>query len=585
MLYQAVLYLTITILCLWAGLVFFSIFRWIDPDFPPYHRPLISYLLSGLVLFTIIGQWVVLCRPLNPVTFLTYIIPVLLILSLLLRRHMTAIFRQLGTPLRRHPFFLPCLAVFTLMILVLNAGPTVMDDTDSYHIQIIKWIQEYGTVPGIANLHIRYGVNSSWFEAIALLTPSLKGVNHYLTLNGLLSCWLCHYLLQKIFTTPAGPFNSLNLSQLSNPSTPPGPDSQRLAAFIVLLLALLAWPMIRGNAATANYDFISTCCILVLVFEASAVHAPTRLPEWMVWPFFLCTIKLINIPFLLISLLSLLLYNNKPRRKARLLYPRIAALLLMPFFIRNITTTGYPLFPLPLFGPTQNDFAAPWSLVKEWMDYTLWFNRSGGNPELVQNLGFLQWFPTWITHMVWYDMILTILSFLAWLMILIRWKQIVKNLPASYWIIILTLFLTLLSWFFSAPDPRFIYGVLMAGIIIYIMNIKKLPNPGRINIAAITLSIGIFIYTIARVAGNSDSRNWTWPHQLPVPDTKEITIDGIRMQIPEKVLKNWNPRCYDLQLPCLYNPNPYLHARGKSISDGFKTMNDDQPMTGEFKIN
>lgn len=564
MLYQAVLYLIISILCLWAGLLFFSIFRWIAPvtSGTLYRRPLASYLLSGLILLTAIGQWLVLWRPLNPFTFLIYIIPFLLILSLFLRRHLSVILQQLRTSLPNHPFFLPCMAAFTLMILTLNAGPTIMDDTDSYHIQIIKWIQTYGTVPGIGNLHIRYGVNSSWFQAIAMLTPTQIDVNHYLTLNGLLSCWFCHYLLQKIFSK--------------------NHDSKKLAAFIILLLALAAWPMIRGNAATANYDFISACCIIILTTEAADAGKPTQLPEWIVWPIFLCTVKVINIALLAIPILTLIRHFTK---RSAGTYTIVTTIFIAPFIARNLLITGYPFFPLPLFGPTGYDYATPYSLVKEWMDYTLWFNRSGGNPELVKNLGFLQWFPAWITHMPWYDMILTILSLISWLMIIIRWKKIVKTFQPPYWIMILALFLTLLSWFFSAPDPRFIYGILIAGIIIYIMNIKKLPSHGCINIAAITLSIGIFIYTILRIAGNSDYRNWTRPHQLPVPTAREITIDGIQMQIPEKVLKNWNPRCYDLQLPCLYTPNPYLHARGKSISDGFKMEPNDQPMTGEFKIN
>ena len=66
------------------------------------------------------------------------------------------------------------------MILVMNAGPTIMDDTDSYHIQMIKWARDYGSVPGIANLHLRYGFNSSWFISVALLSPAIKGVNSYL---------------------------------------------------------------------------------------------------------------------------------------------------------------------------------------------------------------------------------------------------------------------------------------------------------------------------------------------------------------------------------------------------------------------
>ena len=64
------------------------------------------------------------------------------------------------------------------MILVLNAGPFRMDDTDSYHIQMVKWIQEYGSVPGIANLHLTIWFNSSWFVSMPCLV-TIKGLNIY----------------------------------------------------------------------------------------------------------------------------------------------------------------------------------------------------------------------------------------------------------------------------------------------------------------------------------------------------------------------------------------------------------------------
>src|SRR6185503_10426523 len=78
---------------------------------------------------------------------------------------------------------------FTILalILVMNAGPTQMDDTDSYHIQMVKWIQEYGTVPGIANLHERFGFNSSWFSSIALFSFSSKTTGGFTIMNSIIS--------------------------------------------------------------------------------------------------------------------------------------------------------------------------------------------------------------------------------------------------------------------------------------------------------------------------------------------------------------------------------------------------------------
>ncbi|MDR1863585.1 MAG: hypothetical protein LBQ67_06670, partial [Treponema sp.] len=47
--------------------------------------------------------------------------------------------------------------------------PHVNYDTDLYHAQTIRWLNEYGTVPGLGNLHSRLGFNSSWHTFAALI--------------------------------------------------------------------------------------------------------------------------------------------------------------------------------------------------------------------------------------------------------------------------------------------------------------------------------------------------------------------------------------------------------------------------------
>jgi hypothetical protein len=41
-------------------------------------------------------------------------------------------------------------------------------DTDLYHAQVVRWYNEYGTPPGLGNLHTRLAFNSSWLSLAAL---------------------------------------------------------------------------------------------------------------------------------------------------------------------------------------------------------------------------------------------------------------------------------------------------------------------------------------------------------------------------------------------------------------------------------
>ena len=68
-------------------------------------------------------------------------------------------------------------------------------------------------------------------------------------LNGLLSFWLCFYFLERVF-------NSQSIDRESH--------LFQVACIVIFIVCLLNWPMIRGSACSANYDFVSTCCIIVL---------------------------------------------------------------------------------------------------------------------------------------------------------------------------------------------------------------------------------------------------------------------------------------------------------------------------------
>lgn len=568
MLYLLLLYAFTTALCLWGGLIFYSIFHFVNKTASDrsFQHPLFCYLLSGLILVTTLGQWIVLFFPLNFSSLTGFVIPLFTILSIALRKPLAAGFKKVLTGTRLPAFFLPCFILFLLMILTLNAGPTIMDDTDSYHIQMVKWAQEYGTVPGIANLHFRYGYNSSWFLSIALLLPEIKGLNDYMVLNGLISCWLCYYLLFKIFSIFSSRAGEL-------------PANSFYAAAIMLILCLLAWPMIRGNAASANYDFISTCCLIALFMETPS-SSPS--PEWIVWPFYLGTVKLINAVLLLFCLLWLIRSFSK---QTLLIYIAAASFILVPFFIRNVLLSGYLLYPWYQPDLFSFDWKVSRSLIIEQLNYIKYFNRSNGDLSKVIGLPFPQWLPVWHHNLVSYNKIITDTSIGCWLLVLARWKKLAV-FPVSYRLFTLTLFIMLMAWLMTAPDPRFIYGVLLAGIFLFIMTLPALSSvlQGRrlITIGLLILSTGIFIYTARKISTHPEYRNWIAPLPLPVPSTQKITIDGIGLQIPDKVPGNWNPRCYDLELPCLYWVNPYLRARGHTIRDGFRV--DKDAMEGENKI-
>nr|WP_133054811.1 hypothetical protein [Niastella populi] len=438
-----------------------------------------------------------------------------------------------------------------------------MDDTESYHIQNIKWIQEYGTVPGLANLHIRYGFNSSWFIAIGLVSPAMTGVNTYEVLNGLLSCWLCFYFIEKI-----NPLFTGKISVLSN--------IQYTGILTLLMLTLFTWPMIRGNATTANYDFITTCCVVILLIESIYYSRFTSFEEWILWPFFLFTIRIINYPLLLLSVP--ILWQCIKEKKWRYIagYVSIGLITTAPFLIRNVILSGYVFFPV-----SQIDlFAVNWKASKKVTEalasYIKYFNRVNNmhqSIEITRSYSFPSWIRLWYKYLFLYDKPVVTLSLAGYSFSILKWKVIRKNFNIHAQWMVLVLTFQLISWFFVAPDPRFAYGPLLGGIALFFVLIKPVTvsflSKAVLKTSASILTAGCLIYITHKIVINPAYRNGVLPYPLPKPPFDVVKIDNITLKIPHKILNNQTARCYDTDLPCLYFVQPALRARGKVISDGF----------------
>lgn len=574
MLYLALMYCIISQVCLFAGLVSYELlsFFGIASNEAP-EKPLVVYALTGLIFITAIAQWVVLFLPLN--IFSTLAVLAFLILCCLgLKKKIQARLAHIIASLRKlSPISLCIAGILFFMILTLNAGPVIMDDTESYHIQNIKWIQEYGTVPGLANLHIRYGFNSSWFVAIGLLSPPFTGINTYQVVNGLLSCWLCFYFIEKI-------------NPLFTGKTPSFSNNQFTGILVLLILSLVTWPMVRGNATTANYDFITTCCIVILLVETIYYSRFACLEEWILWPFFLFTIRIINYPFLLLSIPVLWQWIKEKKWQRITGYASTGLIIIAPFIIRNVILTGYLLFPIHQIDLFAVDWKASKKVTETLVDYIKYFNRVNNMFQPIEKTrlySFPSWIPLWYKNLFLYDKPLVTLSLAGYAFSIFKWKAIRQQLHKQAQWMILIITLQLISWFFVAPDPRFAYGPLLGSIALFFVLIKpvlatQLPKIVLKSTVSI-IAIGCLAYIIQKNVSNTFYQNGVFPYPLPKPPVEVVTIDGIKLRIPQKILDNGTARCYDTDLPCLYFIQPALRTRGKDISDGFYLEKKVAPIT------
>jgi len=544
MLSLLIAHIIITTLCLWSGILFYKFF-----PVKSNSRPIIYYLFSGLILLTALTQILVLFFPINIYTKIGTIC-FLILLTLYKRKSPKLFFDRLNLS-SSVVFF-----ILWLIILVISAGPTIMDDTESYHIQSIKWIEEYGSVPGLANLHERFGFNSSWFSSVALFSFSSKLTGGFTVLNSVLSMWMCYWFISTFD----------NRSKENNTQT-------AFAILVTFICCLIIWPLLRGNAANTNYDFITTCIVLVLFMEMFLSKNITPTIEWLIWPVYLFTVRIINFPLLLLSVVGLIFFLRQKNLKTLFLPVTFCLLLIVPFIIRNVIVAGYPFYPSTSFDFTNVDWKADPQMIERLMEYIKYFNRVNTTYleiEQTKALG-ANWAPSWFRYLFLFDKALVVFGLIG-ISMSIGSIFIKKDRNTT---LIAVCVAWLACWFFTAPDPRFVYGILLYGVFLfayYFISVIKNKQviKGLIDLLLIALFTTSSYYFISKLWKEKEYRNWVMPASLPQPPTKEFVIDGITFHIPEQILNNWNPRCYGTPLPCLYQIDPRLRLRGKKMRSGFR---------------
>lgn len=147
------------------------------------NHPVITLLLGLFSLslgFTIFSFF----HPLSLRSF-GIVLLVALVLYLLLRNDIKRFFEKLKELLVGFSlFYKRLLGVLIVFISIRSAGLPFVLDNESYYVQTIKWLNEYGLVKGLANLHIFLGQNSGWHILQAglnfnFLTDRINDINGF----------------------------------------------------------------------------------------------------------------------------------------------------------------------------------------------------------------------------------------------------------------------------------------------------------------------------------------------------------------------------------------------------------------------
>lgn len=565
---QLVLHIIIiSSLCILWGLPILLLFQKQNPESDPSFwirstAGLYCFLyFSGLITLSFITSVACLFIPLKFSYFL--ILTLGLLLFLIPNR------KKIGLILKQYSFkwkFNIIESVFVLicilMFILIGSLKPVNADTNIYHVQIIKWFNEYGTVPGIANLFPRYGLGSNWFNLISIFKIPFFSNNNYTWLNATTVIWFFVWL-----------FNNWKFHQNNASVSIPSKVLSHLY-LLLIVFGLFEWELFRDAANSANYDFIVTALTIVIVlFLIEEILLPPKSRKFS-FIFVIVCISLIPLKLSGAFAILLLLYYLFSFKKIKYwIYCFSAGLLItIPFLIKNYIVTGYPLFPVSL-SFSSPDWQVPVAMTDYLRQYIHVTNRFYNTqidytqiPELMNK----SWISLWFSGILVQQKLIILGAVTSLSVVLLKPSFLPDTKKLK--IVFLLLFFMAAGWFISAPSPRFGYGILLILAFFPACFFFGRYISTKLHQYVILISIAIACLYIYKKSGpiRNNPVYLVYPVALDKPPGKKINLDGIKLYLPEIINNGWMKDCYDSEVPCIYQENIYLQSRGKSIKDGFK---------------
>ena len=332
-------------------------------------------------------------------------------------------FKNLNATLK---FFI--VAITTLIIAQCSSIPYVIDN-ESYYIQTIKWLNGYGFVKGLGNLHIFYAQTSGWHIAQSAFNFSFlyKNFNDLSGFCLLLGNLFAIFKLNEYFSTTNKNYLIIGLLPLANVFffqfiSAPSPDIP------VYILTFIIFFYFIENFKNTTIETFNVTTLLVL---------------------FALFIKVTSVALLILPII-LLIPNFKSFAPKLIPISIFGLLFLSLFVIKNSLLTGYPLFPFTRLELDSNHII-PRNVISFFFSEQMRYNYFISESDLNQ-LSFSQIAIKWLLS----SKINAIFNALTILIIAISPFFISKYFnKKSVWIIYFVILFQLLILLFTSPQYRF----------------------------------------------------------------------------------------------------------------------------------
>lgn len=431
-------------------------------------------------------------------------------------------------------------------------------DTSLYHGQSIRWLEDYGVVKGLGNLHERFAYNSSVFSLYALFSMKyITGGIPMHTVNGFFALVLSLSVLKLGYAWKRKKLNLSDyarvaaiyyLTTICDEIVAPSSD---YPVMCMLFFTIITWLDLLEQDDKENFNIAPYCLLCVLGVYTLTLKLTAGL-----------------ILLLLAKPVVFLLKNKKWKDIA--IYLVMGLIVAIPWMARSVIISGYLIYPLQAVDLFNVDWKIPDEILQADVANIKTWGRALYNMYAV-NVPIYEWFPNWFnTTLLSTEKLLILACILAFVIVIVaaivilikkKWEHL------DILLVLVTVACSYLYWQNSAPLMRYGYAyvlllvALTAGWIISFFTAKVFDR--IIRIAIILLGIYKMIWFVQYSWSCAALPYYIWQQDYEVFELQENNVDGQIIYTPV-----YNDRTGYYSFPSVPHVNG-LKLRGEDFKDGF----------------
>ena len=445
------------VLCNWlyifitTFLTGFGVLYVVEKKFGYQCKRLDAYLIAGLVILTAYAQWFSLFYRVNIEANIILVVACILIV-VLLRKELLDYARNTWASTSKNQKI--GVLVLAVVVCYFTSRGHFVYDTNLYHAQAIRWLEEYGIVKGLANIQSRAAYNSSAFCLSALYSMKYIFGQSMHTLQGFMALILAVMCLDlgKVFKgkkVALSDFAKIGavyyLSLLYDEITSPSSD---YAVMIILFYTVIKWLELLEEKETSTVPYSLLCVVGVYTM----------------------TLKLTAALILILLVKPVMMLLKEKKWKEIWTYLLMGILVFAPYLARNVMISGWLLYPFEHLDLFNVDWKVPEVVVsadafqiKTWGKGIHAYELYGG-----VNVWFPNWFRTVLTSteklLILADIVALIILFVSLLIQIVKPKR-------EEWdrlLVFVTVAASYLFWQLSAPLTRYGYAyILLLALLVF----------------------------------------------------------------------------------------------------------------------